>query len=141
MVVDLISDMADDISVLHVFGVAHGESKPENVLIFPAADRLHGLRAKVSDFGFSGSRLSEGNPRGSTPALAAPKCLSRKYRSKETQDIYSFGSVAAYVLLHRLPSMLRDIQYFEVISKDLQYLTSDYSWLDKLIEVIRGCLE
>lgn len=143
----LMSDIADGISVLHVYGVIHGDVKPDNVLIFPAADRPHGLTVKVCDFGFSGSRFSEDNPRGSTPAWAAPECLPnapvlfRKYRNEEVQDIYSFGLVAAFVLLRRLPTKLRDTKTSEVIANDLQHLTSDYPWLHRFLNILIECLE
>jgi serine/threonine protein kinase len=50
---NLISDIADGIAVLHVYGVIHRNVKPSNILIFSSFGS-QSLTVKVCDFGFSG---------------------------------------------------------------------------------------
>jgi serine/threonine protein kinase len=142
----IISDTADGISVLHVYGVVHGDLKPDNVLIFPSVDRPNGFTAKIADFGFSGSRLSEDSPRGYTPAWAAPECLPdappslHRYRNEPLQDIFSFALVAAFVLLRRYPISPGATNTAEAIVTDLQCLAAEYPWIPRLLDPLRQCL-
>ncbi|PVH79907.1 kinase-like protein [Cadophora sp. DSE1049] len=144
---DIIGDIADGISVLHVYGVIHWDIKPDNILIFKSAERGHGLKAKICDFGFSGSLLSEDSPRGNTSAWAAPEFQSnapdlfKEYRWKSPQDVYSFALVAMFVLLGRPPIVDRDSEASQRMVSGLQPLTPEYPWLETFIPVIENCLE
>ncbi|KAK0122573.1 hypothetical protein ONS96_009615 [Cadophora gregata f. sp. sojae] len=146
-VADIIGDIADGISVLHVYGVIHGDIKPDNILIFKTTDRVHGLKAKICDFGFSGSLFSEDSPRGSTPAWAAPELQYnvpesfQEYRKESPQDIYSFALVVMFVILGRLPTMDRDSETSKTMVSDLKPLTPEYPWLEKFIPILEECLQ
>lgn len=144
---DIIGDIADGISVLHVYGVIHGDIKPDNILIFASPDRCHGLKAKICDFGFSGSLLSEDSPRGTTPAWAAPEfqydapVSFKDYREKQAQDVYSFALVGVFILLGRLPSMRRDWEMSKGLVSELESLFPEYPWLENFVPIIQSCLE
>ena len=146
MAAHLISDIADGISALHVYGVVHGDIKPDNILIFPAKNGPHNLTAKVCDFGFSGSQFSEDSPRGGTPAWSAPECSPtapeslHKYRNKHTQDIYSFGLVAAFVLLRRPPTFPMILIAAEAVVSDVEQLNPEYPRIRQLLALFRQCL-
>jgi serine/threonine protein kinase len=142
----LISDIADGISVLHVYGVVHGDVKPDNVLIFLTGDGPHYLTAKICDFGFCGSQFSEDSPRGGTPAWSAPECSPtapksfHEYRNKHMQDIYSFGLVVAFVLLRRRPTVSMILIAAESIVGDLERLNPEYPRIRQFKALLRQCL-
>jgi serine/threonine protein kinase len=46
---DLLTDVAEGVTMLHGMKIVHGDLKPDNILLFPAQNRLV---AKLSDFGF-----------------------------------------------------------------------------------------
>lgn len=143
---NLISDVADGLTVLHVYGVVHGDLKPENILIFQHPDGLDGFKAKICDFGFSGSRLSEDSPRGYTPAWAAPECFLNaphalhEYRNQPSQDIFSFALVLAFVLLRQCPRASEHQHTKDIIEIGLKGLASEYAWIPKIIPITLQCL-
>jgi serine/threonine protein kinase len=104
----LISDIADGISALHLYGIIHADIKPGNILLFPEAG-TDKLIAKIADFGFSGIITSDDNARGGTAYWNAPEIImgvhtsnSGGYKvepSHSYRDIYSFGLVSMLIAL------------------------------------------
>ncbi|RUS15516.1 kinase-like domain-containing protein [Endogone sp. FLAS-F59071] len=96
--IQLCCDICEGLLALHGAGVVHGDIKASNVLVFIKDDGTS--TAKISDFGFSSTFLSEGDSGGGTLAFAAPECtrlglakypgLLRWHRDK-LQDVYSYG--------------------------------------------------
>jgi serine/threonine protein kinase len=142
----IIADIADGISVLHVYGVIRGDVKPGNVLIFPATG--DGLRvvAKICDFSFSRNRFSKDDPRGNTPAWAAPECFPtapvafHPYRNEPAQDIYSFGLVSAFVLIGCITVPIEASTASEILTADVQRHCLDHPWVKDFLPLIRQCL-
>ena len=106
------ADIADGLAALHDFGVVHGDVNPANILLFhsnapdakcPSCDEIHGfgwLRAKVSDFGFSGIDVSHDPPRGDSILWAAPESKDLSVRiTSPSRDIYSYGLVCGYLMM------------------------------------------
>jgi serine/threonine protein kinase len=101
---NLIADIADGISALHMCGVVHGDLKPANILLFKDPEISTDLVAKVCDFGFADTNREH---RGQTIYWAAPECrpkcpenvLINAGLAPFAADIFSFGLVAAYVAL------------------------------------------
>lgn len=99
---NLALDIASGLEALHSCGIAHGDLKPSNILIFPHPQR--GFCAKLSDFGHS-----------ITDCLASEYLGSEAYRPPELRehdrgvplpfevllkcDIWSFGTVVIHLLL------------------------------------------
>lgn len=143
---ELIADIADGISVLHVYGVIHGDVKPENILIFPAGGSFQRLAAKICDFGFSGSRFSEDAPRGNTPAWTAPECFPtapiafHRHRNEPKQDIYSFGLVAAFILLGRAPVPIEATSASATLVGDVQKHYLNHPWIENFLPLMSQCL-
>jgi serine/threonine protein kinase len=92
VVYNLLSDIADGIAVLHVFGVVHGDIKPENILLF---EHSRCLVAKITDFGHCGIDISGEKPRALTSEYAAREfSLYNNERVGRVEiDVYSFGLV------------------------------------------------
>jgi len=93
---ELIGDIADGLTILHTFGVVHGDIKPENILVFRTEQRMV---AKISDFGECGININRVAPRSATRAWADPE-YSGAANSKVGEvdrDIYSFGRVCRYL--------------------------------------------
>jgi serine/threonine protein kinase len=49
LMLNLLMDTAEGMTMLHAIKIVHGDLKPENILLFPTSKRLV---AKISDFGF-----------------------------------------------------------------------------------------
>lgn len=104
----LISDIADGISALHLYGIIHADIKPGNILLFPKAG-TDKLIAKIADFGFSGIITSDDNARGGTAYWNAPEIINighfsglGGYKVDPThsyRDVYSFGLVSMLIAL------------------------------------------
>ncbi|KAK3379248.1 kinase-like domain-containing protein, partial [Lasiosphaeria ovina] len=98
----ILSDIADGLQALHLSSVVHGDVKPENILIFPDKDR--GIKAKISDFGYSMIDPAAGPEFQTLPGYstvyAAPEAV-RPIRVDELEytDVYSFGIVMWQTLL------------------------------------------
>jgi serine/threonine protein kinase len=56
LMLNLLTDTAEGMTMLHATKIVHGDLKPENILLFPSSKRLV---AKISDFGFC-SPFAEG---------------------------------------------------------------------------------
>ncbi|EXM21830.1 serine/threonine protein kinase [Fusarium oxysporum f. sp. vasinfectum 25433] len=106
MMLDLLTDVAEGVTMLHAMKIVHGDLKPDNILLFRTKDRLV---AKLSDFGFCSPFTDIEYKIGGTPYWNAPECMPdapeelRAFRKTITRDLYSFGLVMAYSLFSILP--------------------------------------
>ncbi|KAL9563051.1 hypothetical protein ACKAV7_012793 [Fusarium commune] len=106
MMFDLLTDVAEGVTMLHAMKIVHGDLKPDNILLFRTKDRLV---AKLSDFGFCSPFTDIEYKIGGTPYWNAPECMPdapeelRAFRKTVTRDLYSFGLVMAYSLFSILP--------------------------------------
>ncbi|KAK6522234.1 hypothetical protein TWF281_002801 [Arthrobotrys megalospora] len=106
-------DIAEGLSVLHQVGIAHGDLKPSNILVFKdyRSDYVEYV-AKLADFGLSVNENTTTKSqkhllRGWTPGWIAPEIQEYSERTKDTTvdidfkaaDIYSLGLVIWSVLL------------------------------------------
>ncbi|MEM6289777.1 MAG: protein kinase [Myxococcota bacterium] len=83
--------VAEAVAVAHDAGVAHGDLKPENVLVRPSG------AAVVADFGLA--LLDGAGPRGGTRGYVAPEQLERGASAKADQ--YAFCTMARGLELPR----------------------------------------
>ena len=70
---NLLTDVAEGVTMLHATKIVHGDLKPENVLLFHAPGRL---MAKISDFGFCNPFAESRDQIGGTLYWNAPVCFS-----------------------------------------------------------------
>ncbi|KAM7184612.1 hypothetical protein V8F20_012135 [Naviculisporaceae sp. PSN 640] len=98
-------DVGEGIKALHGCGIAHGDIKPANILIYPADP----FTAKLTDFGHSVIK-ADANPRliGWTPPWEAPEIhqLSGEgaditFEDIMATDVFSYGLVAASIIIGR----------------------------------------
>jgi serine/threonine protein kinase len=68
---DLLTDIAEGVTMLHAMKIVHGDLKPDNILLFWTKDRLV---AKLSDFGFCSPFTDTKFKIGGTLYWNAPVC-------------------------------------------------------------------
>ncbi|KAI1452179.1 ankyrin [Annulohypoxylon moriforme] len=89
-------DIALGLRAIHRAGFAHGDLKPDNILVMAQNDPSRHLIAKLSDFGGS-FQSTQQNPTGPvhvTPTWCAPEVLNHDPNIDwQKADIYSFGLV------------------------------------------------
>lgn len=149
----LIADIADGLTVLHQHGVIHGDLKPDNILIFRKAHCAdEGICAKLCDFGFSGSKLSDDATRGGSIDWCAPECLHddvdvrRRAANSNLQDIYSFGLLSMAILMggdwRRRDHAEMSLDITErLATRSLQAgENSEWNWLPKFLPVLENSL-
>lgn len=112
---NLCRDVAEDINALHDCGIAHGDIKPGNVLIFPNSkstmgDKGRRFTAKLTDFGHSVCEFTKDptlpiwTPTWSAPEANpdVPEGVCAQIQSFEditATDVYSYGLVAVSIIL------------------------------------------
>jgi serine/threonine protein kinase len=69
LMLNLLADTAEGMTMLHATKIIHGDLKPENILLFPAPKRLV---AKISDFGFCSPFVESRDRIGGTYYWNAP---------------------------------------------------------------------
>ena len=98
---DIFRDIAAALKFLHECSITHGDVKSENILLFSQPD--NGIRAKISDFGFSvlGSHGYFNFLPRSTLLWAAPETKNGSMTTEEApqSDIFSFGLLVWRVML------------------------------------------
>ncbi|KAF5582072.1 serine threonine kinase [Fusarium pseudoanthophilum] len=118
---ELCLDIAIGLAALHGCDVAHGDVKPDNVLIFPRVGRQEAFMAKLTDFGHSVS-AHQGltSMPAHTPQWCAPEVLDYNHRldfsGMKATDVYSFGLVVLSTILGR--PYYQDLDTFEVSKRD-----------------------
>ena len=101
---EILRQLASGLASAHVAGVIHRDLKPENVMVTRRVGES--IRAVITDFGLAGSGFGEAPEQtrepglSGTPVYAAPERLVGE-PATAASDIYSFGLVAAEVLLRR----------------------------------------
>ncbi len=96
----VVLQLAEGLHAAHQSGVIHGDFKPQNVIVLPAADALP--RAVITDFGLackldSSSGSYSRSWEAGTPDYRAPELVAGGAPSVRS-DIYAFGKVAAKIL-------------------------------------------
>ncbi len=103
---ELLIQVCEALSVLHVQGIIHRDLKPSNIMLVQENDRLS---AKLVDFGIaktiantpSGEALTlTGEVFGSPPFMSPEQCLGSAVDNRS--DLYSLGCIL-YVLLTGAP--------------------------------------
>jgi serine/threonine protein kinase len=69
LMLNLLTDTAEAMTMLHATKIVHGDLKPENILLFPTSKRLV---AKISDFGFCNPFAESRDQIGGTHYWNAP---------------------------------------------------------------------
>jgi serine/threonine-protein kinase PknK len=88
-------DVGRALAELHAAGLAHGDVKPQNVLVESRAD---GTRARLVDLGLSGS-ANEALPRGGTRRYLAPEVMDGSARGDaRLRDLFALGLSIAELL-------------------------------------------
>ncbi|KAF9769894.1 hypothetical protein IL306_012611 [Fusarium sp. DS 682] len=106
LMLDLLTDVAEGVTMLHAMKIVHGDLKPDNILLFQTKDRL---TAKLSDFGFCSPFTDTEFKIGGTLYWNAPECMPNApeqlhiFRNTITRDLYSFGLIMSYSLFAVLP--------------------------------------
>lgn len=102
----LAADVAKGMQALEICGIAHGDLKAQNVLVFSDTDD-GGLLAKVSDFGFSTRNVSwvgmtTTHFKGASPPWDAPEVFKSLTTLDQLirADIYSYGLLVWRLALH-----------------------------------------
>jgi serine/threonine protein kinase len=100
--INITVDIALGLATIHACGLAHGDLKPGNVVLFQHETRQ--IVAKITDFGGSGtmalntSQTQKSGPVLATPAWSAPEVV---YREKEIDwqkaDSYAYGIIVASI--------------------------------------------
>ncbi|MFZ5889982.1 MAG: sigma 54-interacting transcriptional regulator [Myxococcota bacterium] len=84
-------DIGRALADLHAAGVAHGDVKPENILV----ETTHaGVRARLMDFGLAGAS-AETEVRGGTRRYLAPEVLDPTGSDARLRDLYALGVTLA----------------------------------------------
>ncbi|KAH8694340.1 hypothetical protein GQ44DRAFT_634909 [Phaeosphaeriaceae sp. PMI808] len=124
LIFDLLTDIAEGVTMLHATKIVHGDLKPENILLFPASRRLI---AKLSDFGFCSPFIESRDRIGGTCYWNAPvrnfslsftlartshlmkECMPdapeniKPFARTLTRDLYSYGLIAWRSLFSEMP--------------------------------------
>lgn len=112
----LCNDVSEGIAALHAHGIAHGDLKADNILVFQSNDT--GYTAKISDFGCSviiGKHNVEYEGRtirlpGMTPPWNAPEALEPiPIQHLEAKDVYSLGLLLWRILMFCDPFTFFDL--------------------------------
>lgn len=117
---ELCTDIAEGLYVLHQCGVVHGDVKPENILIFPRIGHQDSFMAKLTDFGHSVS-VHENLRRMPvwTPEWCAPELLNKEdldFGAMVATDVYSYGLVILSIVICR--SYYPDIEDYQTQKVD-----------------------
>ncbi|KAK4199966.1 kinase-like domain-containing protein [Triangularia verruculosa] len=106
--ISLCRDIAEGISALHACGIAHGDIKPQNIVIFPQESQRGLFTAKLTDFGYSVFEFEEHPTLPAwTEDWSAPEASPNihdgqqidTFQDIKATDVYSYGLVAVSVIL------------------------------------------
>ncbi|MEQ8819818.1 MAG: protein kinase [Sumerlaeia bacterium] len=103
-VLDLFTQVLEGVKYLHAFGVAHGDIKPQNILV-------SGTHVKITDFGSSVNPddiYARTRENGGTILYSAPEVAGVSVKFKDNSvyykaDIYSLGVLLYHMVTSRLP--------------------------------------
>ncbi|KAF4953670.1 hypothetical protein FSARC_12355 [Fusarium sarcochroum] len=131
---ELCLDIAIGLATLHGCDVAHGDVKPENILIFPRVGHQEAFMAKLTDFGHSVSAHEGLAPMPAhTPQWCAPEVLDYTHRldfaGMKATDVYSFGLVILSTIIGRLDD--QDLETFEECKRDGSMFAKAMSMIEK----------
>ncbi|KAI9761607.1 MAG: hypothetical protein M1840_001747 [Geoglossum simile] len=103
--VDLCLDIANGLLALHSCDIAHGDVKPDNILVFPRPGSQDAYMAKLTDFGHS---VFAYEGRTALPAFtlqySAPEANEDRaltFQDMKQTDVYSYGLVVLAVVIGR----------------------------------------
>lgn len=107
-VVDLVTQAADGLAVLHAHGVVHRDIKPQNLLL--RSDEQQGRRLLIADLGVAKAMLFASGITQvvGTPAYMAPEQVHMTAPLDGRADVHALGAVA-YHLLTGQPARTGDV--------------------------------
>jgi serine/threonine protein kinase len=135
---DLCFDVAIGLEFLHSCGIAHGDMKLSNLMVFPGDSEEGPLfRAKISDFGMSVARDDPDEQRvyRGTPGYVPPDVSSGDQLSQDDMykcDIFAFGLCVWEVMNNGQPHRtMASLHASDRDSASLDTHPSNYSLLDE----------
>lgn len=94
----IIHDLLEAIAFIHSLGIAHGDIKLENILIYDSSPHI-----KLIDFGLAETRATiDKEPKGSS-LYFAPEAIMNLPRSPFKCDVWACGVIAFILLTQRMP--------------------------------------
>lgn len=111
LIVAVLLDVAHGCTHIHSKNILWGDLKPENVLIKMEPSRLHGIVAKISDFGLSTiidpSKSHVSNYNKGTLGYSAPEVV-RAHQATKKSDVFSFGVLMQAMMTRSSPVLGRN---------------------------------
>ena len=130
--VDLVTQAAQGLAVLHAHGVVHRDVKPQNLLL-----RTDGARRRllVADLGVAKAvlRASGFTQVVGTPAYMAPEQVHMQVKLDERADVHALGAVAYHLLTGR-PARTGD--FVSLLTPTLPERPSTYAALPAEVDAV-----
>jgi len=130
-------DIARGLRALHRCGVAHGDIKPDNILVFKKTRSPDEFVAKLTDFGHSvfhyEPHLMAWSPPWNAPEVDPTTGHSPDFDGIKRADIYSFGLVVVSVVIGR--DVFKCHGEFEDEAAIKRY-KSDGNMLSKMVKIV-----
>jgi serine/threonine protein kinase len=106
LIVAVLLDVAQGVAHIHSKNILWGDLKPENVLLKMEPSRLHGIIAKISDFGLSTTidpgKSHVSNYNKGTAGYSAPEVMKSHVATMKS-DVFSFGVLMQAMMTRSTP--------------------------------------